>query len=365
MIPPLFSGTGRLGRRDFALTIGAIMGGASLMFSAGLSLLLPLSFLLASAYFRDMREPFWFLLILGFLLLLTLITASLPLAAIPASMRRLHDLGRSGWLTFPLPLLSLLSLIFPAFFVVFLLEAMESVKGIPTLSPLFNTNAEEIQLILRGFFIIYTILAILTVLIGGICSAFVFLKKGTPGPNAYGDPPAEEPLPSVRTAFLTMEGTIDRHTFVVRTLLVLAAVGMTLPTIVQLTLYPVTALFQTIGLLPVGADYFVLLMASVLYPLAALPLVVQRLHTLGRRGMEAAFTYAALIPVILSCIPIADLLSVAEVASEDEIGTLVLAVGSTASDSAFIALWTVCGIASLVSILRLLADDAPQAETNP
>ena len=87
---------------------------------------------------------------------------------------------------------------------------------------------------------------------------------------------------------------------------------------------------------------------------------MQRLHDLGRSGLEAVFAFAALIPVVISCIPIAEISSALRLTALDmqsggpaELETL-LAVGGTNSDNAFITLWIVCGIMSLISIMRLL-----------
>ena len=357
MIPPIFSREGRLSRRSFALTIGTIMGGGALAFSAGLCVLLPFAFLCASFYFRDTASSFWVIFIMGCVLLFFLVSAVMPLLAIPAAVRRLHDIGRSGWFAFPLGLLSLFTLFFPA---VLLFSFLNAVLGSNSLPTPFSGNPEEDNLIFDGLFVLFLIGSLLTFLIGALCSIYIFLKKGTPGANAYGDPPAEEPLPSVRRAFLSMEGRIDRRTFAVRALLVLAASWLTLPTIVQFTLYPVTALLQSVGLLPIGADLLLLLLACVLYPLAALPLVVQRLHTLGRSSLEAVFVFAALLPSAFSCLPVAEIFGTIELIPESDIPQsveLLLAVGNTASDTAFIAFWIVCGIASLVGILRLLRED--------
>ena len=66
----ILSAKGRLSRRDFALTIGMILGGAALAAFAVLFLILPIVFLFVSAFFRDTTTAFWILLIWGILLAL-------------------------------------------------------------------------------------------------------------------------------------------------------------------------------------------------------------------------------------------------------------------------------------------------------
>ena len=191
-------------------------------------------------------------------------------------------------------------------------------------------------------------------------AGWLFLKKGNSGANRYGDVPAEEPLPSVRTAFLSTKGAIDRDTFVFRTLLALAVSSALFPIAAQFIAYPAAAILMAFDVLPFGTDIFVILLPLVVYPLGAFPLVVQRLHDLGRSGLEAVFAFAALIPVVISCIPIAEISSALRLTVLDmqsggpaELETL-LAVGGTNSDNAFITLWIVCGIMSLISGMRLL-----------
>jgi len=93
----ILSAKGRLSRRDFALTIGTILGGAALAAFAVLFLILPIVFLFVSAFFRDTTTAFWILLIWGILLALCALYAVLPLISIPAAVRRLHDLNGSGF----------------------------------------------------------------------------------------------------------------------------------------------------------------------------------------------------------------------------------------------------------------------------
>ena len=74
----ILSAKGRLSRRDFALTIGTILGGAALAAFAVLFLILPIVFLFVSAFFRDTTTAFWILLIWGILLALCALYAVLP-----------------------------------------------------------------------------------------------------------------------------------------------------------------------------------------------------------------------------------------------------------------------------------------------
>jgi len=351
----ILSAKGRLSRRDFALTIGMILGGAALAAFAVLFLILPIVFLFVSAFFRDTTTAFWILLIWGILLALCAVYAVLPLISIPAAVRRLHDLGRSGYFALPLVLNAFIALGFPILIFISFIGMAEEITGIRILSgespfyPYLGT-------IYAGYFIFCLIMMFLMFAYAG----WLFLKKGNPGANRYGDVPAEEPLPSVRTAFLSTKGSIDRDTFVFRTLLALAVSSALFPIAAQFVAYPAAAILMAFDVLPFGADIFVILLPLVVYPLGAFPLVVQRLHDLGRSGLEAVFAFAALIPVVISCIPIAEISSALRLTVLDmqsggpaELETL-LAVGGTNSDNAFITLWIVCGIMSLISIMRLL-----------
>ena len=97
----IFTMRGRLTRRDYALTIGALCGGASLLSFAAVSTLLPLTYFTATAFFREESAAFWILLIAGLTLIFLLTAILLPPLAIPATVRRLHDIGHGGWLALP------------------------------------------------------------------------------------------------------------------------------------------------------------------------------------------------------------------------------------------------------------------------
>ena len=86
----IFSAEGRLTRRDYVLTIAALLGGVSLLFFVAVSILLPFTYLSASAFFREAVVTFWILLFMGAALIFTLLAILLPLSAIPATVRRLQ-----------------------------------------------------------------------------------------------------------------------------------------------------------------------------------------------------------------------------------------------------------------------------------
>ena len=126
----ILSAKGRLSRRDFALTIGTILGGAALAAFAVLFLILPIVFLFVSAFFRDTTTAFWILLIWGILLALCALYAVLPLISIPAAVRRLHDLGRSGYFALPLVLNGFIALGFPILIFLSFIGMAEEITGI-------------------------------------------------------------------------------------------------------------------------------------------------------------------------------------------------------------------------------------------
>ena len=91
-----FSRTGRLTRRDYALRIGALFGATALALNIAFYLLVPAAYTAAIAFFREATAAFWIFLIIGFALIITLVYTLLPLLAIPATVRRLHDIGKPG-----------------------------------------------------------------------------------------------------------------------------------------------------------------------------------------------------------------------------------------------------------------------------
>ena len=97
----------------------------------------------------------------------------------------------------------------------------------------------------------------------------------------------------------------------------------------------------------------------VLFPLPLLPLIRQRLRTLGHSPYEAFLSFAALLPLLITPLPFARIFSSFAVLKEGS------AVADRALQSAVdsmigvpsILLWTLCGILSLIGIIRLLAND--------
>ena len=81
----LFSLTGRLTRRDFALTLGVISGGVFFAMLALCYLLFPLTASAAVGFFRDSAEVFFTVYIAAFLGLNLLLYALIPPLAIPCS----------------------------------------------------------------------------------------------------------------------------------------------------------------------------------------------------------------------------------------------------------------------------------------
>ena len=364
MPPLLFSCTGRLTRRDYALTLGALFGGVSLASFGTFCLLLLSIYLVASLFFRDTGTTFWILFVAGSLGLLTLIYTVLPLLAIPATVRRLHDLGHGGWLAFPLVLASPIILGFSISILLLLLGLLESMKRTP--APLFFDSPDEMGIALGGFFLGYLVYVMLTMLLLFFYAAWVFLKKGTPTANRYGEPPTEEEIPSVYAAYFSRTEPIDRPHFVFRSLIVIAAASIVLPALSQSILYPVAAILGALNLVPVGTDFFTLMIGAVLYPIAALPLVLRRLRTLGRSSWEALMVFAALLPNLVCSAALARFLGNLSLPEGDALGAFLieglLSIGS-ADNSFLMALWVLCAMLSLVGILRLQGSDAPRQET--
>ena len=354
----IFTAGGRLTRRDYALTIAVLCGGMSLWSFIAISALLPLTYITATAFFREAGAPFWILLIMGLAILFTLSAILLPLLAVPATVRRLHDIGCGGWLAFPLVLMSLVSLGLPAFFLFVLAALLEGMNR--TSEMIFFDSPEQIGMMLGGFVLSYFILCFVSFFILSVYGAWIFLKKGTPAANRYGEPPVEEAIPSVRAAFLSSTGTIARRPFVLRTLIVLAAAGIIVPTAGQSVLYPCAAILKSLGIAPIGTDFFALIVGGTIYPLAALPLVLRRLRSIGRSAWEAIAVFAMLLPNLISTAEIARFLGSLDLLEEDAIGAAVieefLSIGTT-DDTAFIALWMLCAALSLVGAVRLLRAD--------
>lgn len=227
--------------------------------------------------------------------------------------------------------------------------------------PALVAENEGISFLFGAFSMGFTLLIIPNAAVFICYTAWIFLKKGDAYPNDYGDVPAEQPLAAIRTEFFSAEGTIGRRTFILSALLLLFVMGIAVPTIVRLVIYPVVSLLAAIDVLPRGAGSFVLFLSSALYPLTLLPLVIRRLRTLGRSAQEAVCTFAFIIPSVLASIPFAGIYGLNEQAGEDAVDASILTPPfdmMSGHELAFVVCTCVCGIISLISIVRLLAKDA-------
>ena len=270
-------------------------------------------------------------------------------------MRRLHDIGHGGWLAFPLILLSLVALGLPILFLAFLGALIEGMKRVPDLT-VFD-SPDEMGFIFGTLVFLYAALCLVSFVILSVYGGWIFLKKGMSVANRYGEPPVEEAIPSVRAAFLSSTGTIARRPFVLRSLIVLAAAGIIVPAAGQTVLYPLVTILDALHLVPAGADFFALFIGGTVYPLATLPLVLRRLHTLGRAKWEAIIVYAALLPNVIATAHTAHIFGRLALLGGDELGDIIIdeiLTISTVGDTAFIALWVLCAVLSLVGVVRLL-----------
>lgn len=363
----LFSRTGRLTRRDFALTLGVISGGVFFVMLALCYLLFPLTASAAVGFFRDSTEVFFTVYIAAFLGLNLLLYALIPPLAIPAVVRRLHDLGHGGGWAAPILLLCvpvLLLMLLPiGLFLGLFIGILNEMIG--TSFPLWNGTAEafasavvtSMGILLLLFFLLFLPLA--------CWLGWLFLKKGKPEANRWGDPPVEEVLPPTRAAYFSCAGTVTRTAFIRRSLLLLLVLGLVLPPAAQLILQSMVGVFMILvaaipeaGRILATVIIILIVLPFVLFPLPLLPLVRQRLRTLGHSPYEAFLPFAVLLPPLITPLPFARLFSYE-----------VLMEGSTVTDGALqsavdsmigvpsILLWTLCGILSLIGIIRLLAND--------
>ena len=305
-LPPIFSRTGRLSRRDYALSIGVLFGSETIVSIIGFFLLVPLIYLFTNVFFRDTADFFWPFLFAGLLIFLLSLTETSSIPALVA-------------------------------------------------------ENEGIALLLSAFGISFALLIIPSTAVCIFYTAWIFLKKGNAYPNDYGNVPAEQPLAAIRTEFFSAEGSIGRRAFILSALLLLFVMEIAVPTIVKLVIYPVISLLAAIDVLPAGANYLVLLLSSALYPLALLPLVIRRLRTLGRGAREAVCPFAIIIPAVLASIPFAGIPGLSEQAGEDAIDISILTPPfnmMSGHELAFVVCTCVCGIVSLIGVIRLLAKDA-------
>ena len=355
----LFSLTGRLTRRDFALTLGVISGGVFFAMLALCYLLFPLTASAATGFFRNSAVVFFSVYIAAFLGLNLLLYALIPPLAIPAVVRRLHDLGHGGGWAAPILLLCipvLLLMLLP-------IGILNEMIG-PSF-PLWNgateafasADAASVGILLLLCFVLFIPLA--------CCLGWLFLKKGKPEANRWGDPPVEEVLPPTRAAYFSTAGTVTRTAFIRRSLLLLLVLGLVLPPAAQLVLQAIVAVLiilaatipETVEILP-SIIILLTILPFVLFPLPLLPLVRQRLRTLGHSPYEAFLSFAVLLPLLITPLPFARLFSseVLWVSRAGMDGALQSAVDSMIGVPS-ILLWTLCGILSLIGIIRLLAND--------
>ena len=355
----LFSLTGRLTRRDFALTLGVISGGVFFAMLTLCYLLFPLTASAATGFFRNSAVVFFSVYIAAFLGLNLLLYALIPPLAIPAVVRRLHDLGHGGGWAAPILLLCipvLLLMLLP-------IGILNEMIG-PSF-PLWNgateafasADAASVGILLLLCFVLFIPLA--------CCLGWLFLKKGKPEANRWGDPPVEEVLPPTRAAYFSTAGTVTRTAFIRRSLLLLLVLGLVLPPAAQLVLQAIVAVLiilaatipETVEILP-SIIILLTILPFVLFPLPLLPLVRQRLRTLGHSPYEAFLSFAVLLPLLITPLPFARLFSseVLWVSRAGMDGALQSAVDSMIGVPS-ILLWTLCGILSLIGIIRLLAND--------
>ena len=351
----LFSLTGRLTRRDFALTLGVISGGVFFAMLALCYLLFPLTASAATGFFRNSAVVFFSVYIAAFLGLNLLLYALIPPLAIPAVVRRLHDLGHGGGWAAPILLLCipvLLLMLLP-------IGILNEMIG-PSF-PLWNgateafasADAASVGILLLLCFVLFIPLA--------CCLGWLFLKKGKPEANRWGDPPVEEVLPPTRAAYFSTAGTVTRTAFIRRSLLLLLVLGLVLPPAAQLVLQAIVAVLiilaatipETVEILP-SIIILLTILPFVLFPLPLLPLIRQRLRTLGHSPYEAFLSFAALLPLLITPLPFARLVLME--GSTVTAGALQSAVDSMIGVPS-ILLWTLCGILSLIGIIRLLAND--------
>ena len=231
----LFSLTGRLTRRDFALTLGVISGGVFFAMLALCYLLFPLTASAAVGFFRDSTEVFFTVYIAAFLGLNLLLYALIPPLAIPAVVRRLHDLGHGGGWAAPMLLLCvpvLLLMLLPIGLFIGILNDM-----IGPSFPLWNGTTEAFASAVVASMGIALLLFFLLFLPLACWLGWLFLKKGKPEANCWGDPPVEEVLPPTRAAYFSTAGTVTRTAFIRRSLLLLLVLGLVLPPAAQLILH--------------------------------------------------------------------------------------------------------------------------------
>ena len=206
----LFTCAGRLSRRDYALTVGALLGFPPFLTLLAQLFFTPLVYLFSTIFFRESTIAFWVLLICCALLFITVLYTVLPLITIPATVRRLHDMRHSGVFAAPLVLLALLPLTCFSSLLLLFLAAIEHLTG-AALLPSFLQIPPPQDYDTLGILLVAVLPVLLALGLFLVCyTAWIFFEKGLPTENAYGAPPVQEPLPSVYTMFFTTQGAITR-----------------------------------------------------------------------------------------------------------------------------------------------------------
>lgn len=356
-LPQLFTSAGRLSRSGFALTIGALLGAFAGLTWIGTAIILPLIYLVSTSLFRESTPAFWTLICAAAMCAGAAYTLVLPLFGIPAAVRRLHDMGRSGWWALPVALSGFAVLALSAAFIL----VFVGLGGLAALSrgqlPPTAVGAIGDPMVFSAYIGIGLLIAAIIVPLLCLYTGWIFFKKGTPAANAYGAPPPEAARPSIRAAYFSAGGTIDRRTFLLRSLILLGVFSAFLYSVADFVISPIGMILAPLGIVPYGAHYYLLLLAAALYPLAALPLVLRRLRTLGDSPYEALFVFASLLPYAIVSIPIAQCIGLTQdpsaIDQDARIGALVT-VEPTSTSIIVAAFWLVSGIAAIVTIARLL-----------
>ena len=171
-LPPIFSRTGRLSRRDYALSIGVLFGSETIVMLVGFSLLVPLVYLVTNVFFRGTADFFWPFLIAGSLILLIPIFGILPLLSIPATIRRLHDIGYNGFFALPMILVSFFTGVCFLFLSLIFLLSLTEMSSILALV----TENEGVALLLSAVSLGFVLLIMPCAAVFICYTAWIFLK---------------------------------------------------------------------------------------------------------------------------------------------------------------------------------------------
>ena len=322
---------------------------------------IPLIYYVAAFFFRDMTAAFWTMMTGAWFIACIAVCLALLTLSLPAVIRRLHDMNCSGWLALPLVPCSLiilgLTLVSSLLSIGITLSVM--ISGTPTgyIGGFHLTT--DMNDILDGSIFFIVLIFMVTLPLLSAYAAFLFFKKGSPVENRWGAPSISNKLPPMRAAFLSTNGGIERRPFIVQTLLLLTAAGIIVPTALYLVSVPIFFILIGLGLLPFGTHMHLFAMAPALYPIAALPLVIRRLRTLGRSPYEAVFVFAPLIPIPFALLPISEsfgILQFISFAHDIPLRRLLdpLVVAPTDGSLMFAAFSFVCAVAGIIGIARLV-----------